>query len=282
MRRRFLSARTLLVVTAAALAAGGAGVATGAIPDGSGTITACYGKVGGVLRVVDTEKSQHCAANLETQLVLNQQGPAGPPGPKGDPGRDGAPGAQGLAGTAGAKGDKGADGAKGEKGEPGATGDPGPKGDKGDKGDPGAGGSLDDLQGSRCAGGGTTDVRFDRSTGDLSLRCLNATFKLTVTMARTISDCSTSLSQVRTCHPQAQIVSSPAGVTCGPFEDGAGIGVLVPPPTTIHCAAPFLKGQTVAITSTPTPSSWGDACASVVGDTCTLSLTADKTASATY
>src|SRR3954470_15342075 len=221
MRRRFLSARTLLVVTAAALAAGGAGVATGAIPDGSGTITACYGKVGGVLRVVDTEKSQHCAANLETQLVLNQKGPAGPPGPKGDPGRDGA------------------------------TGDPGPKGDKGDKGDPGAGGSLDDLQGSRCAGGGTTDVRFDPSTGALSLRCLNATFKLTVAMGRTISDCSTSLSRARTFHPQAQIVSSPAGVTCGPFVDVSTLG-LFPPETSIHIDAPFVKGQTVAITSTPT------------------------------
>jgi|1185.fasta_scaffold16849_2 Collagen triple helix repeat (20 copies) len=281
MRRRFLSARTLLVVTAAALAAGGAGVATGAIPDGSGTITACYGKVGGVLRVVDTEKSQHCAANLETQLVLNQKGPAGPPGPKGDPGRDGAPGAQGLAGTAGAKGDKGADGAKGEKGEPGATGDPGPKGDKGDKGDPGAGGSLDDLQGSRCAGGGTTDVRFDPSTGALSLRCLNATFKLTVTMSRTITGCSTSLSFVRTCAPQAQITSSPAGLTCGPFDDG-NPSTTFPALTVAHCDAPFVKGQTVAITSTPAPSSWGDACAAVVGDTCTVSLTADKTASATY
>lgn|SRR3954470_12031381 len=248
MRRRFLSARTLLVVTAAALAAGGAGVATGAIPDGSGTITACYGKVGGVLRVVDTEKSQHCAANLETQLVLNQKGPAGPPGPKG---------------------------------EPGATGDPGPKGDKGDKGDPGAGGSLDDLQGSRCAGGGTTDVRFDPSTGALSLRCLNATFKLTVTMSRTITGCSTSLSFVRTCAPQAQITSSPAGLTCGPFDDG-NPSTTFPALTVAHCDAPFVKGQTVAITSTPAPSSWGDACAAVVGDTCTVSLTADKTASATY
>jgi hypothetical protein len=38
MKRRLLSVRTLLVATAAALAAAGAGIATGAIPASSGQI----------------------------------------------------------------------------------------------------------------------------------------------------------------------------------------------------------------------------------------------------
>src|SRR4051794_848868 len=137
MRRRWLSVRTLLVATAAALAAGGVGIATSAIPDNPGRVPACYRKTGGVRRVAATETPppQHCVANLETQLVLNQKGPAGP---KGDPGPQGAGGAPGLPGADGAKGDKGdpgaagPDGADGEKGDPGAKGDPGPEGDKGD------------------------------------------------------------------------------------------------------------------------------------------------------
>src|SRR3954451_6060869 len=96
MRRRWLSVRTLLVATAAALAAGGGGIATGAIPDNAGQGTAYSTKTGGALRVVDTEKPppQHCVANLETQLVLNQKGLAGP---KGDPGPQGAGGRAGRA-----------------------------------------------------------------------------------------------------------------------------------------------------------------------------------------
>ena len=36
------------------------GVATGAIPGSEGKISACYGKVGGVLRVVDVERGEKC------------------------------------------------------------------------------------------------------------------------------------------------------------------------------------------------------------------------------
>ena len=138
MRRRLLSMRILLVATAAALAAGGVGIATGAIPDGSGKITVCYTKIAGVMRVIDTEKNppQRCTTNLETQLVLNQKGPAGAPGAKGDKGDPGAPGA---------KGDAGAPGAKGDKGEPGADGTPGVKGEKGDTGADGAPGAKGDT-----------------------------------------------------------------------------------------------------------------------------------------
>jgi hypothetical protein len=96
MGRRLLSVRTLLVATAAALAAGGVGIATGAIPDSAGKVSACYTKIGGVVRVIDTEKTppQRCIASLETQLVLNQKGPAGPKGEKGDTGPAGPAGGQ--------------------------------------------------------------------------------------------------------------------------------------------------------------------------------------------
>lgn len=283
MRRRWLSVRTLLVATAAALAAGGVGIATGAIPDNAGKVTACYTKIGGVLRVVDTEKTppQHCVANLETQLVLNQKGLAGP---KGDPGPQGAGGAPGLPGADGAKGDKGdpgaagTDGANGEKGDPGAKGDPGPKGDKGD---PGTGTSLDDLQGSPCHGSGTTDVHIEVLTGDVTLRCLGLTSTLTVTMSRAAVSCSQQLNGDRTCSPQASIVSSPGGLTCGPFADGSVLS-LFPPAATVQCSGPFVKGQTVTLKSTPPPNAWLDDCASTVGDTCTLSLTADRAVKATY
>lgn len=115
MRRWSLSVRTLLVATGAALAAGGVGIATGAIPDGSGNVTVCYTRIGGIVRVIDTEKSppQRCIANLETQLVLNQKGAAGP---KGDPGPKGATGAQGLPGADGPKGEKGDTGPAGPAG----------------------------------------------------------------------------------------------------------------------------------------------------------------------
>ena len=121
---RLLSVRTLLVAAAAALAAGGVGIATGAIPDSSGKVTVCYARIGGIVRVIDTEKSprQSCIANLETQLVLNQKGPAGATGPTGDPGPKGATGAQGPPGS---------DGAPGAKGDRGPTGDTGPQGEPG-------------------------------------------------------------------------------------------------------------------------------------------------------
>ena len=142
MRRRLSTVRTLMVASAAALTTGGVGIATGAIPDSSGKVTVCYSKIGGVVRVIDTEKNplQRCASNLETQLVLNQKGPAGPAGAKGDPGArgaDGTPGLPGAPGTPGAKGDPGAKGEPGERGPAGADGAPGTPGEAGPPGQPG-------------------------------------------------------------------------------------------------------------------------------------------------
>lgn len=69
------------------------GIAWAAIPGGGGVINACYGKVGGVVRVIDPAKNQKCLPNLELPLTWNQTGPTG---------ATGAPGVAGPAGPAGA------------------------------------------------------------------------------------------------------------------------------------------------------------------------------------
>lgn len=58
-------------------------IAWAAIPDGSGTINACYGKVGGIVRVIDATKREKCIAGLETALSWNQRGAQGVPGAPG-------------------------------------------------------------------------------------------------------------------------------------------------------------------------------------------------------
>ena len=77
--------RTSLAAGAGALAASGAAVAFAAIPSQSGEITACYGKVTGLIRVIDSEAGQKCT-NLERPLNWNQQGQPGPVGPAGPSG----------------------------------------------------------------------------------------------------------------------------------------------------------------------------------------------------
>jgi hypothetical protein len=72
-----------LVIVGALLVVGG--IAYANIPDGSGTIHACYQKNQGALRVIDTDKAQTCSSS-ETPLSWNQtgqQGQQGPPGPTG-------------------------------------------------------------------------------------------------------------------------------------------------------------------------------------------------------
>jgi hypothetical protein len=72
------------------------GVATGAIPGSEGKISACYGKLGGVVRVIDLERGEKCSTVLEKPLTWNVAGPPGrdgsqgPPGPQGERGVPGA------------------------------------------------------------------------------------------------------------------------------------------------------------------------------------------------
>jgi hypothetical protein len=167
LNRTLRGAVTFAVVIAVAAAVG---VAAGSIPDGSGQIQACYKKVGGVLRVIDTAKGQHCHPKLETQLAWNEKGLRGA---KGDPGVAGAPrepGAKGDRGTPGEKGETGQPGApgdtgaKGEPGTPGAKGEPGTPGEKGETGEPGAKGEKGEpgpRGGPQGPNGGSIDAIDD-------------------------------------------------------------------------------------------------------------------------
>jgi hypothetical protein len=89
-------------------------------PDG--TITGCYQKQYGQLRVVAS--AAECGPS-ELSVSWNQQGPKGEKGDKGDTGDTGATGATGPQGAPGSPG------ARGEKGEPGAPGSQGPAGPAG-------------------------------------------------------------------------------------------------------------------------------------------------------
>ena len=61
-------------------------VATGAIPSSDGRIHGCYNpKLGGALRVIDTEGGQSCRS-FEQPIGWSQQGPPGPQGAQGEPG----------------------------------------------------------------------------------------------------------------------------------------------------------------------------------------------------
>jgi hypothetical protein len=133
----------------------GVSVATGAIPGQGGKISACYTKVGGVVRVIDVEKSppQKCTT-LENAISWNQAGQPGPAGPAGPLGPKGDKGDQGPAGNTGPAGATGPAGPMGDQGPEGDTGQQGPQGERGLQGPPGPAGSgidsLDQLSGLRC------------------------------------------------------------------------------------------------------------------------------------
>src|SRR5882724_4556367 len=88
IRRLSRPARLAVALGALIAVTAGIGVATGAIPDGNGAVTACYTNSGDV-RFIDTAKSQKCKSS-EGKVVINQKGQPGAPGA---PGADGAPGA---------------------------------------------------------------------------------------------------------------------------------------------------------------------------------------------
>lgn len=97
--------RVALAVSITVAVCLGAGVATGAIPGSGGKLSACYGKIGGVVRLIDVEKTppEKCTS-LERAISWNQAGQPGAPGPAG---ADGPGGADGAAGPKGDKGDPG-------------------------------------------------------------------------------------------------------------------------------------------------------------------------------
>ncbi|HEX4722057.1 MAG TPA: hypothetical protein VH333_06050 [Pseudonocardiaceae bacterium] len=98
----------------------GSSVAYASIPDPTGAVHGCYGKLLGTLRVVDTGADQGCLPT-ENAITWSQTGPQGLPG---------------------VQGDKGAAGPTGPQGDPGDVGPAGPQGDKGDTGPAGPGGAA--------------------------------------------------------------------------------------------------------------------------------------------
>lgn len=83
------------IVTAAAL---GVAVVT-SIPDSAGVIHACYGKITGNVRIVET--ASQCHSSLERPITWRQAGEPGPQGPAGPIGPEGPQGPQGPAGPPG-------------------------------------------------------------------------------------------------------------------------------------------------------------------------------------
>ena len=115
--RPIIRDRTLRIAgaTGIVLAISG-GVALAFIPNPDGTISSCYQKNNGQLRVVDAGTA--CRPS-ENTLTWNQRGPAGPPGPAGPKGDLGPQGPQGPAGPKGDPGPQGPQGPAGPKGDPG-------------------------------------------------------------------------------------------------------------------------------------------------------------------
>jgi len=102
-----------------------AGVAYASVPSQSdGTITGCFSRSGGALRIIDREAGQTCKSG-EMQITWNQVGPQGIAGPTGGPGPAGS---QGNPGSPGAAGIPGPTGPAGPTGQPGPSGPAGPAG----------------------------------------------------------------------------------------------------------------------------------------------------------
>ena len=99
--------RWLLPAVGLLVAAGGA-VGLASIPDSGSVIHGCYGRLTGLLRVIDTEglHPERCFPG-EVSLTWNQKGPAGPTGPQGVPGPIGPAGPAGQAGAQGPAGPAG-------------------------------------------------------------------------------------------------------------------------------------------------------------------------------
>lgn len=128
-------ARLTVLLLSIVVLAGLSALVYAGIPGRDGTITGCYKKESGQLRVVDAKKP--CKRN-ERRLTWNQRGRPGPTGPQGERGP------QGLQGERGAQGLQGEQGLEGERGAQGNPGEPGPPG-------PSAftvvdGGDCDDIQ----------------------------------------------------------------------------------------------------------------------------------------
>ena len=112
-----MKCRDVLAAAAGALAttALAGGVAWAAIPSGN-LIDACYQKVEGQLRVIDSTETCRPSELPISWNQVGQQGPQGLQGPKGDTGETGATGPQGPQGEPGPQGERGLQGEQGPAG----------------------------------------------------------------------------------------------------------------------------------------------------------------------
>jgi hypothetical protein len=115
-KKRIAALPAVIALTAVVALAGGMVVAN--IPAPDGTITGCYHKNNGQLRVV--ESASQCNPS-ELALTWQQQGPPGPQGPIGPQGPQGATGPQGLTGPEGPAGPAGPAGPEGPQGPAGTS-----------------------------------------------------------------------------------------------------------------------------------------------------------------
>jgi len=123
-----------IAALALALAAVG-GVAYAGVPATDGTISACYDKISGQMRIFDAEtNAPKACGSKEVAITWNQQGLQGAAGPTGPAGPEGPEGPQGPAGPAGPAGAQGEQGQTGPAGPAGAQGPAGPQGATGPQG----------------------------------------------------------------------------------------------------------------------------------------------------
>src|SRR6188508_1381559 len=79
-----IARRLQSVVLAGVLVAAAATVASAAIPSANGTLSACFDKVSGQLRLTDpADNAPKGCSNKESAVTWNAQGPAGPAGVSG-------------------------------------------------------------------------------------------------------------------------------------------------------------------------------------------------------
>lgn len=78
--------KRLSIVVAALFAAAAGGIAYAAIPTAGGTISGCYGKLTGIVRVIDAEEGASCLSRYENPISWSAQGPPGERGPQGERG----------------------------------------------------------------------------------------------------------------------------------------------------------------------------------------------------
>ena len=302
-----MNKRNWIVATVGVFTAGvaAASVAWAAIPASDGAIQGCYGKVGGVLRVIDPAKGEKCLT-VEAPITWNQKGPKGDPGPagavgqsgikgdKGDPGIQGLPGSNGAAakdgrpGTDGINGADGTNGLDGKDGLKGDKGDPGPQGPMGPQGPPGTGSgiaSLDALNGLPCHAptfDGSTKIAYTTGndlSSNVAIRCVNDSI---VTLSLVASTVAISGPNGVVISATGSITGGSGGVTCS-SDAGGSCNLLKGSTIVLTEAGTFSSSGTGGVTGYAHFLGWDGDCASAgTSSTCTLTLDGDKNVTASW